>query len=65
LAFICRHLRVARASVNHCWRLIYNSASGEGALGELSGNQFQTTKTYPKDAFARGFTQVVCAADPH
>jgi hypothetical protein len=43
--------------------LFYNSASGEGAIGEIAGKQFRTTKTYPKGAFARGFTHVACTAD--
>ena len=51
----------------------YNSNTGEAAIGVMGANQtpstshnageFRTTKVYPKNAFAKGFTHIVCSED--
>jgi hypothetical protein len=43
--------------------LFYNSQNGAGAIGQLIGSSFTTTKVYPSGSFQTGFTHIVCAAD--
>jgi hypothetical protein len=56
----------SHASASYCSGdniLFYNADTGEGAVGKINSDGFQTTKTYPPGAFASSWTHVASVAN--